>query len=114
MNGAKVMEDLTGFYLSGSSPYISALIYDPGNRRLTIECVADPATGVPCVQVCFEQVTAYSELPGDQVRAPDDDAVDSVIGMHWSAPGMMCIRTERREIEVSVAHPPLVRRVGIC
>lgn len=98
-------EDLTNKLLKGCSPYINSAIYDIDKRELSIECVDNPETRNPKKQMIFSGILRYKEENIEE--KPDDNLLDSIIGINWVRKGILCIHTEKKEIILELENEPL-------
>lgn len=94
--------DITSELLKDVSPYLASITYHVIKRELELIAVDDPVKMNSKVRVTFPEVTNYSEDIDDL----DDDLVDSVIGIHWISSNRICIRTDVREIIISLTAKP--------
>ena len=100
------MSDLMNTYLLDCSPYISSLNYDINKRVVLLECVRNIETCEPHTRVIFEGIRSYSEETIDDEY--DDQCMDSVFGLNWVTEGVLCIRTEKKEIIIELENNPRV------
>jgi hypothetical protein len=101
---ARIMSDITKILLKNCSPYISRMIYDIQNRELNIECVNNPEEMKPVTNISCTGITKYHEESNE--NNPDDDLIDSIIGINWLSSLKLCIHTEKKEIIVELEHEP--------
>lgn len=99
--------DITSELLQGVSPYLSEVNYSVTYRKLVLVAVDDPEKMNPLVRVVFPEVINYSE----EVDEIDDDLVDGVIGIHWVHQDKICIRTDTREIIITLSGKPYVEPI---
>lgn len=99
--------DITTEILKGASPYIASINYDLLNRSLELIAVDDPDKMNPCVKAVFPGITKFLE----EVDEIDDDNIDSVVGIHWMNKHRICIRTEVRELIITLTGKPYAEQL---
>ena len=99
--------DITSKLLAGVSPYLSRITYHVLERKLELVAVDDPDKMNDKIRVVFPDVVNYSE----EIDEVDDELIDGVIGIHWMAQDTICIRTDVREIIISLTGEPYAEAI---
>jgi len=102
--------DITDNLLNGCSPYIYSITYDIGKRCVEIVVVDNGDSQVPYLRITVANILHYEEVTIDD--EPDDNCMDSIIGVHWVREGRLCIRTEKKEIMVNTPNEPSARKIA--
>ena len=101
------MMDITSELLGEASPFLSQLNYDSLKRVVVLRAVNNPEDMIETREVTFPGITKYSE----SIEEVDDDLIDGVIGIHWLNDDQICIKTDIREIIITLAGKPNGRSV---
>ena len=102
--------DITDNLLEGCSPYIDAISYDIGKRCIEIVVVDSGDHQVPYLRIIVPNILSYEEISLEE--EPDDNYMDSIIGVHWVRESLLCIRTEKKEILVSTPNEPFTTKIA--
>ncbi|MFT6549975.1 MAG: hypothetical protein ACJA1I_000001 [Zhongshania marina] len=99
--------DITIDLLEGVSPFLSGVTYDILKRELVLVAVDDPEGMKDTKKIVFPQIDRYTE----DVEEIDDELMESVIGIHWCGPKEICIKTDSREIVISLSGKPYAQSI---
>ncbi len=99
--------DITTKLLEGASPYLSRITYHGIERYLELIAVDNPDKMNDKVRIVFPQVINYSE----EINEVDDDLIDSVIGIHRMAEDRICIKSDIREIVITLKGEPYAEAI---
>ena len=94
--------DITPELMNGASPYLSKLHYDSIKREAVLIAVNNPEDMIDVRMVTFPEVLKYSE----EIEDLDDDLIEGVIGIHWMSENQICIKTDIREVIITLAGKP--------
>ncbi|MBV1928645.1 MAG: hypothetical protein KUG81_03950 [Gammaproteobacteria bacterium] len=94
--------DITNELLKGASLYLSNLTYNSLKREIVMIAVDSPSEMNDVKQIIFPDILKYSE----EIQDLDDDLVDGVIGIHWMNEKQICIKTDIREIIITLNGKP--------
>jgi hypothetical protein len=101
------MTDITSELLSGASPFLSELFYDALKREVVLKAANNPEDMLVVRVITFPGITKYSE----SIEEIDDELIDGVIGIHWLNDSQICIKTDLREIIITLTGKPHGRTV---
>lgn len=96
------MTDITSELLSGASPFLSGLFYDSLKREVVLKAVNNPEDMQVVRVITFSGITKYSE----SIEEVDDELIDGVIGINWLNDSQICIKTDIREIIITLTGKP--------
>lgn len=99
--------DITSKLLEGASPYLSRITYHVVERYLELITVDNPDNMNDKVRIVFPQVIDYSE----EINEVDDDLIESVIGFHWMAEDRICVKSDIREIIITLKGEPYAEAI---
>ncbi|MCX4028624.1 hypothetical protein H0A36_13905 [Endozoicomonas sp. SM1973] len=94
--------DITTELMSGASPYLSKLYYDAIKREVVLIAVDNPEDMNDVKKIVFPEIVKYSE----NVEDLDDELIDGIIGIHWMSKSQICIKTDIREIIITLNGKP--------
>ena len=103
-------EDLANKLLGSCSPYINSITYDIEKRELRLECVDNPENCNPIKRIICSGILKYEEENIED--KPDDNLIDSVIGINWIRDKLLCIHTEKKEIILELENEPISENIA--
>lgn len=99
--------DITSELLDGASPFLSRVTYEVLKMELTLVVVDSPEEMHEVKKIVFPEITRYTE----DVEEIDDELMDGVIGIHWCNSNEICIKTDTREIIVTLSGKPYAQSI---